>query len=395
CGGGAAGEPKDQLVEALRAMGQDAGVTVQVSLDTDEASLAALNAAGDEPMPPELVALVSQAWMRVSLPFDPEAKTAEVSLGKAADQLLAFRVIGDDVYVQADVAALVDAAGQDPAVLDGARAMLTETGVLPPDVLDGRWVVLRGATQLAEELSGQEVANPLDQMRAREAMQRLGRTLAEEAAITRVGQDAQGDHLRAVLPLRRLYSVFLEEAEAMGLPTPSGEAPALEEVPDESVTVDVWVRDGRLSVVSLDLRQLAAMDPEAPEIPAEVERFALRAEFTPFDGVVDVPADAVELNPEALMGLFMGAMGGAMGPLMGGATMEGMPPGFDPSAMPPGMAPGAFDQPPPDMMAPEDHAMAGQEFYAQPGYAEARQDYCAQVADVPESQRRHYEDICP
>lgn len=340
CSGGGVTDPKDQLIDAMRAMGREPGVTLAISLDTDEESLRRIGEAGGEPAPSQLLALLPEASLRLSVPFDPEAKALALALRVGDADIVELRATEDVLYARADAPDLLRALGKDPAMADGARAMLAQTGVVPPEVVDGRWLALRGYTQMAEQMAGRPVDDPLDQLRARQAMERFVQVLADSSSVTRVGKDERGDQLRAAVPLREVYEAVQAQMEAMA---PS-EMPAVSEVPEETVLVELWVKDGRISAASVDAAQLATLDPEGPAFP-EGARLAVRLSFERFDGVVREPVDAAELDPGALMSLVMGGMSMAFGESMAGMSAPsmppGMPPGFDPSApyVDPGMTP--------------------------------------------------------
>ena len=399
--GGAAADPKAALRAALRALGDGPGLTITASLDTDMASLRAASADEPEPVPDAVLQLLTDAALRVSVPLGEEpVKTGEVVFAVAGDDLVELRVFEKDVYLRADVRTLLTAAGQDPATVDGFAAMLSGMG-LPPDALEGRWLKLAGATALAERMAGTSSEDPdsasVDVMRAR--VERLAAILADASSVEHVGEDANGEQLRASVPIREVYDAIVANAADVGLPPDlSGELPPRDDVPDVSILIDAWVRDGRLTAAAFDLRQLAVLTPETP-IPPGIERLALHLAFAEFDGKVEIPADAVELNAQQLLGGLFAGMGGMMPDMA--PMVPGMPPGMPPGGMPmPGMppsGPGAMPLP------PGDEVSAGMEidpvlvaFYGLPAYAGARLRYCRQISDMPAAVRaRHYADICP
>lgn len=389
--GGAAADPKAALRAALRSLAEGPGLTITASLDTDVASLRAASADAPEPVPEAVLQMLTDAALRVSVPLGEEpVQTGAVVFAVADDDLVELRAFEEDVYVRADVRSLLAAAGQDPAMVDGFAAMLSGAG-LPADALDGRWLKLAGGTALAEQLAGQpsEPAEAsVEAMRAR--VERLATILADASTVEHAGEDANGEHLRASVPLREVYDAVMANAADLGLPQEmAGELPSRTDVPDISVVIDAWVRDGRLTAAAVDLLQFAALRPDDP-MPPGVERLGLHLAFAEFDGEVEVPADAVELDAEQLLGGFFAGMGGMMPgmPMMPG----GMPPG--------GMAPGGMPMTGPDSevsfggdMAIDPVLVA---FYGLPAYAGARLRYCRQISDMPAAVRaRHYADICP
>jgi hypothetical protein len=387
--GGAAADPEAALRAALRGLAEGPGLTVTISLDTDLASLRAASADGAETVSDDALQLLADAALRVSVPLGEEpVKTGAVVFAVAGDDLVELRAFEEDVYVRADVRSLLTAAGQDPAMADGFAAMLSGAG-LPTDALDGRWLKLAGATALAEQLAGRpsETADAsVEAMRAR--MERLATILADASTVEHVGEDANGEHLRASVPLREAYDAVLANAGDLGLPQGlAGELPSREDVPEISILIDAWVRDGSLTAAAFDLRQLGKLTPDDP-MPPGVERLGVHLAFAEFDGQVEIPADAVELNAQQLLGGLLGGLG---------AMMPGMPPMVP--GMAPGMAsPGAMPGPDAEVSAADgmviDPVLVA--FYGLPAYAGARLRYCRQISDMPTAVRaRHYADICP
>lgn len=352
CSAGAPEDPKDQLIDALRAMRADGGTVVDLSLAMDDASLAALQADAEDPLPPQAAQVIKSAVLRLSMPLTADATSAAVAFRVAEEDLAEFRVIDKAVYVRADVPRLLETFGQDAGMADGFRQMLSSGGMLPADAVDGRWIKLTGAEQAIKAFTDMGSAQPpgdqtsppsFDPAKVQAAGTRLAGVIAEASAVERVGSDADGDHLRVSVPLRDAYAAVMAEVDALGFPVAEDARTSIEDIPDGNVVFDLWLKGGRISAAEFDFLQVAALDPEA-DIPEGVTRLALRAEFTPFDGVVATPADAVEIDVAALMqGMFMGmALGESMAGM--GSTSQGfdpsmMPPGFDPGMMPPGFDP--------------------------------------------------------
>ena len=339
CSNGAAQDPKDQLIAALRAMRTDGGTVVELSVATDDASVAAMQGDPADPLPPEAVALLRGGSLRLSLPLAPEAKDSALAFRLQDSDLVEFRMIGAVLYARADVPALLAATGQDPAIADSARQMLTQMQVLPGDAVDGRWIKFTGIEEAVKAFSeGTPQASPspaFDQSRLREAAGRVASALTQAATVSRVGKDADGDHLRATVPLREAYRIVETETEGL-LPFAPEPGTSIEDVPDTDVVFDVWLRGGRVALVEFDFLQLREVDPEAA-VPDGVTRLALRATFTPFDGAIQEPADATPVDVSGLLRLVMAGMAGAFGTSMSG--LNPMPPGLDPSMLPPGFDP--------------------------------------------------------
>lgn len=378
CSGGSEQSPEDELSAALARMAGDGGVTLTARVETDEASLQAAAAEGGEPLPPEVARLVQGLALRLSVPFE-EGQDKGVAFGLLLEgtPLVELRAADDSAYLRADVPALLEALGQDPAAVEGLRAMLGEG--LPPDALEGRWLALRGAEEMVRQFAGQVEEQPSVDPDAEARAARFAALLAEVGQVERVA----AGRLRATMPLRELYDAVLADAAALGLPTGT-EAPPRDEIPDAAVAVDLWLSDGRISAAAFDLLQIREIEPGA-RIPEGVEKLALRLDLSPFDGSITRPADAVDVDAEAL---FAPLLGGLMGGMLGGME-SGMPPGMAPGTGP-GTGYGELDGE--QAMVPNPVLVT---FYDRPGYEQARRRYCEQAAKLPDWMQRHFGDICP
>lgn len=367
-GGGGSGDPQRDLREALQAMGEWTGLTMRLSLDSDPASLTALSAAEGQPLPEEAAAHILDGSLTVSMVTDEDAAVAELTPFQLAlrvgdDALVELRGSDDTAYVRVDLPRILGLFGQDEEMVAGIEAMLGSA--LPPDALRGQWLSLRDAGTLMEAMTG-GMSTPTPDPEQEAAFERLAGAFANAAEVTSDGSDDAGQRLRVRGNVRDFYDAVKAEAEALGLPLTGLDD--RDEVPDEMVEVLVWLRDGSVSQVEVDLLQLAALDPEA-DVPEGVERLAMRIEVSQFDGNIDVPGDAVELNAQQLMQTFFETMGGGfMGgegglPGMGAELDASVTPGFDPAQM--------FDE-------------------------ETRAQYCEQVRDMPQDMiDQHFAEICP
>lgn len=372
CGGGAVEDPKELLVNALRALANQPGLTITLSLDTDEASLRALSNEPGEIMPEELIEVLPTTEITFSVPLGDESATeaAAIAFLLSGEERAGIRVVDGDLYVRADVRAIVEAFGEDPAMVDGIEAMVSQSGMLPEGALSGQWIVIRGVQEALEGMGATgDGATALPDIKSREAVERLGRVLADATTVEHLGSDADGEHLRVTVPVREVYAALMDEAKALGLPTPMGPTPNPEDVPDVEIPVHLWISDGMLAVASLDIRDLIEMDPDTEPLSPEVEKLSLRMEFSSFDGKVEIPSGAKELNLESIMSMLMGAIGSSMGGMGGGMDQGAAMPSF---------------------------GGGGNSMADNPDYDEARAYYCEQVKDMPKEQHdEYYAEMCP
>jgi hypothetical protein len=140
--------------------------------------------------------------------------------------------------------------------------------------------------------------------------------LTDSATVTSEGDEDPGEHLVATVQFKDLYDNFIKLAEDLGQAIPTAELPPESEIPEGEMTVDFWVSDGQLTQVEVDFLQLSELGEE--EIPEGVETLGLRVTLESFDGGVEVPSDATEVDLAQLIQTFTGGLGGTGGTAPGG-----------------------------------------------------------------------------
>lgn len=168
-----------------------------------------------------------------------------------------FRVLTDALYAQADLKSLLDLFQQKTAYAD----LTARTKQMPPFVqafVQGHWVSLdlNALKAIAGQFGG-AAASPSTQQ-AQKLLTDLKAVIGKDVTVARVGEDAQGDHLKLTTQSRTFVSDLMQsvtaDIPAAGLATGSFK-PA--NVPDHSIVVDAWVKDGVLSKISVDIVQFA------------------------------------------------------------------------------------------------------------------------------------------
>lgn len=364
CGGsGDSGDPKEQLVNAVSALEGDAGGTFTFSLVSDRESLRALSAEGGEPLDDATIDRLLGASLALSLPFDPDDADGVVAVALNSGGAALFEMRGaqegdvSKVYLRVDVPALLELFGQPADMVTGIEQFVGAG--LPSGTLRGNWVLLEGAEEMLKELAAEQPTESPEEVRA--TIERLTALLADAADVSRAGSDDAGTHLVASVNLRDAATVIRDEAPRLGLPL--DDMPDISEVPDEAMSVDLWVRDGKLSRIELDALAVGRLDPEA-EIPAGAEQLRIRIDVSPYDARAELPADAAPLDLEALMGSVFGMFGGFMGEGMAPDMGEGVEMGMDPMEM--------F------------------------GSEEMRLEYCEGIRDMPQDFiEENFADVCP
>lgn len=328
---GAAGDPDQALRTALDAAAEWDGTTVTLRLDVAEDDLPLLAVISGEDEATTRYLTASSATISAHPGADPtDASDDVLTFAVDIDGIDAFEVrsIRGEIYLRADVRALVaefDPDGDVDAKLAEIAAGARGFGVdFLADVFDGTWVHLAGSQRLAAMYGGMmggPGSGKLPPALASE-LSAASERLLDDLAVAYVGADAAGDHLRATTTGQQLIDAFtpLLESSADLLPDVLGGASLLDEARADpafarfaatTIPLEVWVSDGQLSQVGLDLVELARLNPDHPWIDqdeamvAELDRFLIAAGLARFDGRVDVPEDVIEVDVFDLVGRAM------------------------------------------------------------------------------------------
>ncbi|MEU3660250.1 hypothetical protein AB0E77_10865 [Streptomyces sp. NPDC032940] len=308
-----AGQKLDQAFEEL---GRQKTLSFELDLDTDTASLEALDAASDpapgEEIPAEAAELISDAKITVTVASrKPLAESGEkdlvgtaLKIGHPDGDLVEYRLIGDYAYVRADVDTIGRMMGSP---LPAAQDLPPEAGAVG-DVLEGKWVKF-SAKEMQEataEGQGDEAAPApapsLDAKTQKKLMGALRGVVAREVEFKTADGDDGTEHVTATAPFRTLLTELLGEIRPLAKDLPPGmELPTdkdLKDAPDTDVTADFTLKNGELTEVDLDLAELAEN--------SAVKKLGLTLRLS--DGTAPTaPAGATELNPGELMeGFFAG-----------------------------------------------------------------------------------------
>lgn len=236
--------------------------------------------------------------------LDDDRFALEVDLGDI-DQAIELRMVDKTMYVRADVAGLVRLFEAEAGTLSEVVNQAREAGLgFVADAVAGKWLALdlapledmaRGA---AGEQGGQipELGAP----QLSKLLDALSATFGEDVDVKRLGQEDAGEHYSLTVPIRRVYERLVPVFGQL-FSMPGMVPPAATEVPDRSVSLDVWTEDGRINRGELDLGQFAPTPPAG--------RVALRVDFDKLDGDIKAPGDAVELNVMEIFSQLMAGLG--------------------------------------------------------------------------------------
>lgn len=243
-----------------------------------------------------------------------------------APNLVQLVYTGGNLYVRADVAQLIAYAGSKASAL----SRFTGPNVPPQfgfikNAIAGQWLELPVGEllSLAKGIRPSAVpsAGPGQISALRHA---LASVLARDVQVTRGSADSQlGDHLILTGSTRTIVgdTVTALMAQASSIP---GIGSALtkfdaSKVPDKTVSVDVYVKNGVLSSVRLDLSQFMNTTEKAA---LGGQPFALELDYAP-TASISAPANAVTVNLSALLGGLIGAGSGLGGSSSAPLTSSG------------------------------------------------------------------------
>nr|WP_318199779.1 hypothetical protein [Streptomyces sp. SCL15-4] len=305
-----------KLDRAFEKLGEKKTLSFELDLDTDAATLKALDAKSDpEPgdeIPDEVAELLSDAKITLTMQSKkPLADSGDKDLVGMAmkvsypdGDLAEYRVIGDYAYIRADVKAIGKLTGSPVPPADD---LPPEAGAFK-DVLQGKWVKFDTKEMEKAGLSGQEdedspsPAPSLDAKTQKKLMKSLREVVAREVDLKTTDGDGGTEHVTATAPFRTLITKLLHEIRPLAKDLPPGmDLPTdkdLKDAPDAKVTADFTLEDGELSEMDVDLAKLA----ETPK----VKKLGLTLRLS--DGTKPTaPAGAKELDLKEMMQGFLGS----------------------------------------------------------------------------------------
>jgi hypothetical protein len=262
-----------KLDRAFEKLGENKTISFEIDLDTDAASLKALDGKSKpgEEMPDEAAEMLSGAKIKVTVESKkPIAESGEKDLVGTAlkisgpdGDLVEYRVIGDYTYLRADRDALSKMTGS-PA--PAAEDLPPQAGALK-DVLEGKWVKFSTKEMEKAAVDGQgEEESPapapsLDSTMQKKLVKALRGVIVREVRFKTAGGGGGTEHITATAPFRTLLTKLLGEIRPLakdlppGMELPTGED--LKDAPNAKMKADFTLRNGELAKVNVDLTKLA------------------------------------------------------------------------------------------------------------------------------------------
>lgn len=309
CGGGSSGtdsSPKGELVSGVNALSDADALTTTLRLDTTSAKLQALAKHGGDSLSKQAADAITSARVVIETKGSGKDKTFALRGVEGNDTLVDLRVVDDTLYLQADLQA-VFALAHKQNILANLKAEVAHLPAFVKGFVNGDWVSLNGTALSA--IAGQFGAGTASAAPSAgpKLLADLRDIVNRDVTVTRQGSDARGDHLLLSGDTRTLAN---DVREALARSVPGGSALAGKvdgkNLPSRRITVDAWVKDGALSVLSLDLAQFA----DKGEVPAGTT-LPITLTFQRSGGDISAPDGATPVDLTQLGTLLGAVMGGS------------------------------------------------------------------------------------
>ena len=299
-------DPTGALIAAFEETGQAEQQTVTITLESTPESLVAA-AEGGLPTEAADIILGSSLTITAQQGEDPADQAARLVLNVPNTEGVELIFLGTDLYLRSDVRGLLEAFGQDPALVDQFLQSPTaqQAAFLEPAV-NGEFIQIQGTEALTGGTGTEQIAAQQEQV-----LQEFEDAIRDVATVEFEGEDDAGEHYVVSAPLRDLVQRFVELASELGTAVPP---PSEGDIPEGDVTVDFWVSDDRISQLEVDIVQNA--QEFGGEVPEGVEEMVVRLAFSYESEEITAPEGAVTVTAEEIMGLIFGGLGG--GGLPGG-----------------------------------------------------------------------------
>jgi len=264
-------DPKTAFSTGLSGLTDTDVLTLTIKLDTTPENLVAFAKEGPDPstLDPQVAQEIASAQLVLETKTEDGSKLSAAKPGQSSaktasrlvfvdggNTLAEIRFRSDAIYAQAQVKSLLDLFQQSKAYADLA-ARAAQMPAFVQAFVQGKWVSLD--LNALKALAGQFGANASpSSAQSQKLLTDLRALLNRDVTVTRVGTDSNGDHLKLTTQSRQLASDFVQalgtDVPAAGLATGSFKPST---VPDHSVVVDAWVKDGVLSKLAVDVVQFA------------------------------------------------------------------------------------------------------------------------------------------
>ncbi|MFG2696186.1 hypothetical protein [Kitasatospora sp. NPDC048407] len=338
-----------KVTGAFKKLGDAKSMSLQLSFDATSDQIVAFGKAVDDPIEKKSADLLSDLVLNVSLSADKPLKDTEVfkfntsdttndsydlkgvavayslSAKKSGKTYADVRLVGERMYLKADVRGIAELAGKDTKEVDEFVSVLPAEAGPIKDVVDGKWVSL-DVKKMQDEIkkskapgtdAGVSSGSPLDAMpgmdpaELKHLVKSLKAVISKNTSVEDKGKSGDADVIEVSAQARPLIEGLAKTVEKAvtgkdALPSlPTGD---FEDIPDRKIAADVMIKGGKAQAITFDLMQLA----DKPDASAH---FPLRLGINSDAPAIDAPSGATELDLQKLGEAFMSmaAPGGKAG----------------------------------------------------------------------------------
>jgi hypothetical protein len=242
--------------------------------------------------------------------------------GSGKKSLLDIRSVDQKLYLRLDLKGFeaLDTGSSKNKDLGQLDQFLNTADDLPASLgsvkaaLKGEWVTLdpKSFSDFAKSMSkGSGGGSPLgalpnsgkglDAKSQRQIIEALRKALVNNAKFKDLGNHGGADHVLVTVPTRQLAKELESSLTPLTKQIPDFKPSDLDDVPNKSVSVDVAVKGGKVSAITLDAAQLDSRAKGKLPLVLDIDSGA---------DPVSAPSGAKTLNPQDIMGLFMYGFGG-------------------------------------------------------------------------------------
>jgi hypothetical protein len=313
-----------KVQQAFARLGEQKAMTVTVGFDGTEAQIwSALK--GEDDFTHDNAKMLADLDVSLSVSSDQALRKAKdgsvavtVSTGGDTSLLEVRSLNGKKLYVKADLKQLMTlgaSAGdaESKADLKEFQSMLDRADKLPSsyksvkNLLGGKWVSIDPDSfeELAKEFGGSDSASgagtdALDTKTQQAIVRAVAKAIGSNATFKDAGSKNGADHVTVTVPAAKTADALAKALKPYKDDLPDGfDAAGLKDVPKKNITLDVALKDGALSGVTVDVAQFDK--GVKGELPLTI---GFGADAKP----VRAPAGATVLNPQDIMGAMMALM---------------------------------------------------------------------------------------
>ncbi len=264
-------------------------------------------------------------------------QSGEFALALSSEQtpganLAEVRYVGKKAYLRFDIKGLekLDTSGSDSSGLDEFNQFVDGADQLPSSLasvkaaLKGKWVSIdpKAFEEFAKSMGGGSdsgddslgggsspfamgTAPKLTTEQQKQLVAGLREAFTKDVTYKDLGSKNGADHIKATVPAKQFVKDVATDLEPVLKQLPGFKASDLDDmkqakdVPNKNISVDLAVKNGDISAVTFDIAQIDDQATGAVPLTLTLDGSAK---------AISVPAGAVQLNPQDIMGVFMSQM---------------------------------------------------------------------------------------